>query len=50
MLIPNIQFTVAEVSEILSCLPTDIAQIGQIIPPDLPGRGKGNRSRYSFKI
>lgn len=43
------EFTVSQVAEILGCDPTDIAQIGQIIPPDNPGRGKGTRSKYSFK-
>lgn len=42
-------FTVAQVATILECKASEVAQIGQVITPESPGRGKGNRSKYSFR-
>lgn len=42
-------FSAKQVATILECKSEEVAQIGQIIIPAFPGKGKGYKSSYSFK-
>jgi hypothetical protein len=42
-------YLVKQVSSVLDLPCTQIAQIGQIIQPEIPAHGRGHRSNYSFR-